>query len=110
MIDEFNQINFSDAEIFRMHTKKGDLHIELKDWQEKEISLVFKEVIGFEAFSPEGEDLSHGIATQKDPFIEHACKIANDNQEGVICFRFWSSWSNQPILTIAARDFEISSI
>jgi hypothetical protein len=110
MIDKFSQINFSDAEILKVQIKNGDLNITIKDWQEKEMMIVFREVVGFESFSPEGEDISHGSVNFEDKFIERACNIANDEAEGVACFKFWSSWSNESVLTIAARDFEIVSM
>ena len=104
-IEKFASLSFADAQIQAVHIRNGELCIQGKDWQEKDFVLVFTDFIGLEAFGIEGQDLGHGTATSTDEFISRACKLVDDESEGVICFSFYSAWADKPIMKVAARSF-----
>lgn len=107
LINSFAQIRFADGEVIRLFTEVGEIGVQYKDWQEQQFRLIFADVVGYEVFSIEGEELSHGTASLDDPFIERACLIAREDPQGLCCFALWSAWTNEVLMRIVARSYRV---
>ena len=105
-MQEFSRLHLADAEVVSLFAKAGDLEVVYRDWREQTFVLTFRDVVGFEAFGVEGEDLSHGTESAEDPFIAKAVEYARDSIEGLTSYVLWSA-SDQPILRVAAQRFTV---
>ena len=103
----FIRFRFADGHVLTWSVNTEEVRVHFTNWQEALFTLVFRDVVGIEALSIEGEDLSHGTADSTDPFIERACRVARDDTEGFLCFAFWSAWADEPLMRIVARNFSI---
>ena len=108
MRKSFALLHLADAQVLRLLAVTSDLKVVYRDWQEKLFLLTFNDLVGFEAFGVEGEDISHGTESTDDPFIEKAVEYARDSAEGVNSYVIWSASSDHPILRVAARNFEVT--
>ena len=102
----FKEIDFSDAKITKVFTNGENLAVNFDDWQEKQHTLTFMDVVGFQSFSPEGQELSNGVSDEKDSFIVAACEAAQeDSPDDFQFYRLISPWTEKSILTVVARSF-----
>ena len=102
----FADIELQDGQIEELRAASGSLWVTINDWKEEKVVLEFFDVVGIEAFSPIGEDLSHGTVEQTDAFIDTSCGRTGTARDEVLCFTFWSAWHDMPIMRIVARSFE----
>jgi hypothetical protein len=102
----FQKIEFGDGQILEIQATDAIVYLKLNDWKDEEIILKFTGVAGLEAFSPLGEDLSHGTVDQSSPFIDTVCANTGADRENVFCFSIWSAWRESPIIRLVATAFE----
>jgi hypothetical protein len=101
---DFTKIRFDDAEIVRVHAVEDQLHVIYRDWKEQQHTLIFECVAGYQWFSPEGKALSHGTIETRDPLIDLACEMADeDNVEGFKIFSFVSAWNEAKLLRVVGK-------
>lgn len=103
----FNRIFFTDGQVVQIKTYEGELHLQCIDWQGNPFNVIFCDVIGFEVFSIEGEDLSHGMVSATNQFIKRVSTIVQETSEGLWCFEIWSAWTDEPRMRVVARSFRI---
>ncbi|MGO4501420.1 MULTISPECIES: hypothetical protein [unclassified Dyella] len=102
---EFEKLRFDDAEISSVTLVGDELHVAYLNWREQESELVFRQVAGYQWFSPEGKALSHGTIEIEDPFLSLACDMADeDSVEGFKVFSFVSAWNDAKMLRIVAKE------
>ena len=101
MMNRLEEFNFSDSVIASIEGYSGDVIITIIDWQELRYQVVFKNVIGVEAYSPEGVEVSH-IAIQKNlsRIKEIAEIVEEDDVENISQFSFFSSWTDEVFINI----------
>jgi len=105
-VTDFPLIEFSDGQIRSLEWKDGNIVLVLQNWREQTSRIIFHDAVGFEAYSPLDEDLSHGTVDQEDPFIEQSCSCVEESSQNVWCFSIWSAWRETPLLRITAVGFE----
>jgi len=103
--EDFATVPLADAQVLELSLTE-DLCIRLKDWKEKEFTLIFEGVVGLELFGVVGEDLSHGTVDSTDPLIQRASLAIEEPVGGLWCFALWSAWSNKRVIRIVARDYK----
>lgn len=108
-MEDFSRLHFADAEVVSLLAESRDLQVVYRDWQKKTFTLTFTEVLGFEAFGVEGEDLSHGTESVEDPFLHRVGQHSRDSVVGSRCYVLWSASSDLPILRVVAKDFTVES-
>jgi len=106
-VQEFAKLPFADGKVLRLSLDGGEICAHCLDWQNRAFCVRFSDVIGYEVFSIEGEDLSHGTVNSTDPFIKRASKVAQDDEEGLWCFAVWSAWSDEALMRVVARGFRV---
>jgi len=101
------KISYSDATLDTIERVGNDLVVHITDWQEKTIELIFKNLIGIHAYSPEGQEISELSITENTPEITHALNAAQEEISTPIKkFSFISSWTGLSPLTIYATSLE----
>ncbi|MFL1406236.1 hypothetical protein ACJO2E_12915 [Marinobacter sp. M1N3S26] len=101
-----NEINLSDSTIETMRVESDSIIINIEDWQAIQHTLTFNDVVGLQCFSPEGQEISHGLSNNQDSFISIACEAAQeDDAQAFQCYRLISPWTEKSILTVVARSF-----
>jgi len=106
-MSNFESIRFDDAEISTIAMVGSDIHVSYKDWREDDHLLVFKRVVGYQWFSPEGRALSHGTVEVDDDFLRLACDMAEEGTtDGLKVFSFVAAWDDLIVLRIVAADVE----
>jgi hypothetical protein len=106
-IEDFTKLALSDGQISQLRIFQDKLFLDCLDWKSKVLTLIFNDVIGVEVFNIVGEDLSHGTVSSADSFINRSCAIAKENMEELWCFSIYSIWSEESILRIVARSFDL---
>lgn len=107
---DFAKCRLADAEITDVVVVGDELHVAYRDWREQKCVLMFKDVAGYQWFSPEGKPLSHGSVELDDPFLNLACDMADEGHaEDFKVFSFISVWSEAKILRVVAKGVELSS-
>jgi hypothetical protein len=100
---DFEKCELSDAEILSVEVVGTKLIVKYKSWDEKCRSIIFEDLVGYQWFSPEGQDLSHGTIDLEDTFLKLACQMANvGNAEEYKIFSFVSAWNDAKILRVVA--------
>jgi len=105
----FESARFDDAEITNVIAVGNELHVAYNDWKERPFVLKFKNVLGYQCFSPEGRALSHGTVEIDDPFLQLAHQSAEEdtNREFKV-FSFTSAWGGARIVRVVATDVEVA--
>src|SRR4051794_9458892 len=104
MADELSSISLADATITRVDA--GDaatVRVDVRDWREAAVRLVFHDLIGVEALGAVGAELSGAGAVEGDPFLDRSCAAAGESPAGFRCFAFNSAWDDAPVLKIVAK-------
>ncbi|MGH8036111.1 MAG: hypothetical protein ACREPD_00065 [Stenotrophomonas sp.] len=105
---DFNNVRLADAVIRSVVSTGNELRVIYVDWREVEQGLTFRDLAGYQSFSPEGKDLSHGNRVEMDPFIAFACQAAEEEEvEGFRAYSFIAACSGAVILKIVAKDVVI---
>lgn len=105
--ESFAALPFADSQVLDLASTVGELAVTCTDWQEQVFVITFTEVIGYEGFGIEGEDLSHGTVSASDPLIARASHVAHVDPHGLWCFAFWSAWHDQALLRVVARQYHV---
>jgi hypothetical protein len=104
-MNSFDSIDFSDAQVFKIEIKGNKLLIKFNDWQQTIREIEFNDVIAYEAFSIEGEELSHGVCEKTDDFLTKAINILEEDSGEFLSYSLVSAWSNKKVLTVIAKSF-----
>jgi len=103
---DFDHINFADSQVNKLlRTDEGDLIIQYSDWQENKKRITFRDVIGYEVFGLEGEELSHGQVYTENDLIKKACSIAEEDINEYKCYSLVSAWSDAAVFSVVAKAF-----
>lgn len=103
MSKDVSDIKLADGKIVSIKGYSGDVKVLCLDFQSDPVELVFSEVIGLLAYSPEQVDLSHITSSTESPIISEALKASEEDSCDHVCYDFISAWSGLPILRIIAR-------
>lgn len=101
----FDKIRFADSQVAKLSYEDTSVTVYYKDWQENTHTLIFSEVLWFEALYLIGQDLSHGLELREHPLIEEMCRRVGELPRGRILYALVSASDNQ-ILTVIAKHFE----
>ena len=102
-----SELNVSDGQITEFTVQSDVATVVLKDWQEATHTLVFKDVIGVEAYSPECVDLCHIKVSTESEKVRKVCSIVEADENEITEYSFISAWSDLPILSIFGESAEI---
>lgn len=98
-----------DGRIGEISLVKGTLYVHFETDDEKDLTLVFTDVVGVEMFNIQNTELSKWTVSLNDPFIERARKLSEKHTEDLVCYAFWSPWLKEPMMRILASNFEIKT-
>ncbi len=101
------ELNVSDGQITEFSIQSDVVTVVLKDWQEKIHKIIFKNVIGIEAYSPENVDLCHITVILDSERLRKICSIVEEDENEITEYSFISAWNDLPILTIFGEVLEI---
>ena len=100
----FEQHRLADAEIISVAADGDTVHVAYRDWQEKTCLLEFSGVVGYQSFSPEGRQLSHGLVEMDEPLIAFSCLTAEEDcLDGFKVFSFVEAWQGAKVLRLVAK-------
>ena len=105
-----SELDISDGQITEFTVQSDTVTILLKDWQEKTYKIIFKDVIGVEAYSPENIDLCHIDVKSSSKALQKVCLLVREDENEITKYSkysFFSAWSEFPILIIFGMDVEI---
>lgn len=102
-----SELNVSDGQITELSIKADVATVVLKDWKEQTHTIVFKNVIGVEAYSPESVDLCHIKVTSESERLRKVCSIVEEDEDDITEYSFISAWNDLPILTVFCDSLEI---
>jgi hypothetical protein len=105
MEQSFTDYRLDDATITMLTMHDADVRLTVRDWKDEIHTLVFEDVLGVETMGFLDSDLSHGEELSDDGFLNRCCQIHEESSGEFRCFRFYSAWSDTPILRIVARRF-----
>jgi hypothetical protein len=108
IIEEFKNLKIADGRVIEVQYLRYQLHIICLNWQERELRLTFDGVVGVEFFDLLDEDLSHISVDQKDTFIQRVHQTSQDETEELLCFSFWSAWSDEPLMRVVANEVAVT--
>ncbi|RCJ26490.1 hypothetical protein A6S26_13870 [Nostoc sp. ATCC 43529] len=98
-----------DGKIGEISLVNGKLYLSFQTDDEKDLTLVFRDVAGVEMFNIQNAELSKWTVSLNDPFTERAKKLSEKHTEKLVCYAFWSPWLEEPVMRILASDFEIKT-
>lgn len=104
---KISSLNISDGHIVELQISSELVRVIIKDWKEITHTLVFKNVIGIEAYSPENIDLSHIKVIHQSDAIKKVCSLVEESELEISEYSFISVWNEFPILNIFSEDLEI---
>ncbi|MBD2616202.1 hypothetical protein H6G94_34000 [Nostoc punctiforme FACHB-252] len=96
-----------DGKIGEISLVNGTLYVHFKTDDEKDLTLVFKDVAGVEMFNIQNAELNKWTVSFNDPFRERVRKLSEKHTENLVCYAFWSPWLQEPLMRILASDFQI---
>ena len=100
-------IEYADGQILSYSAQGGSLTLILKDWQEKERTLIFKGVSGLCDLGVIGFDLSHCKVSNKGIFTQKLKNIHEDKEEYYSLDLWIADYDEEPLFTVAFQAFEI---
>ncbi len=103
----FDEQRLADGSITKLCMENAKVSVSMRNWREEEEVFVFNDPIGIETYGCINASLSHGTETADDPFLVRSCIVCEDNPKDFRCFSFFSAWSDDPIIKIIARSFEL---
>jgi hypothetical protein len=96
-----------DGKIGEISLVNGTLYVHFQTDDEKDLTLVFKDVAGVEIFNIQNAELNKWTVSFNDPFRERVRKLSEKHTENLVCYAFWSPWLEEPLMRILASDFQI---
>ena len=104
-----SELDISDGQITEFTVQSDTVTILLKDWQEKTYKIIFKDVIGVEAYSPENNDLCHiAVTSNLKDWPKFLIEEEDENEiKKHSKYSFFSVWYDFSILNIFGKDVEI---
>jgi hypothetical protein len=103
----FDKQRLADGSITKLCMENAKVIVSVRNWREEEEAFVFNDPIGLETYGGVNASLSHGTETIDDPFLVQSCIVCEENPKDFRCFSFFSAWSDNPIIKIVARSFEL---
>ncbi|ALX96332.1 hypothetical protein KGP17_20070 [Serratia sp. JSRIV001] len=98
-----SKINISDNILKKITSNTdGSVDVYVLDWQERENTLHFNDVSALLSFNSIGCELSHLEESSNDDFKHESQKYTDEDLSEMICFNFFSAWSNNAVLKILA--------
>jgi hypothetical protein len=98
-----SKINISDNTLKKITSNTdGSVDVYVLDWQEREKTIHFKDVSALLSFNSIGCELSHIEESSNDDFKHESQKYTDEDLSEMICFNFFSAWSNNAVLKILA--------
>ena len=107
---DITDLSIADGEIKSLSSTAGRLVVELSDWQEKVWKITFCNVVAFESFSVEGEDLLEVRIHDSDEFLDRVCDREKDVLVSYRCISFYSGWDDTVLLKVIADSWDVQSI
>ncbi|MDZ8189345.1 MAG: hypothetical protein RMX96_31475 [Nostoc sp. ChiSLP02] len=107
--EKLESFHLTDGQIGEISLINGTLYVRFQTDDEKDLTLVFKDVAGVEMFNIQNVEVSKWTVSLNDPFIERSRKLSEKHTENLVCYAFWSPWLEEPLMRILAGDFEIKS-
>jgi hypothetical protein len=93
-----------DATIVGIEVLADSVKVILRDWRERQLLLVFSDVLAFQAISPLNEDLDCGLVEKDDELlIQAGSAIKEVDVQAYRTFSFISAWTGVKILKIVAK-------
>lgn len=80
----------------------GSVDVYVLDWHEIEKIFHFNDVSALLSFNSIGCELSHIEESNNDDFKNESQKYTDEDLSEMICFKFFSAWSNTVVLKILA--------
>lgn len=106
----FEEHRLADAEIISVAPDGEKVHVAYRDWQEKRCLLEFSGVVGYQSFSPEGRQLSHGMVETDGPFVAFSCLTAEEDcLDGFKVFSFVEARQGAKVLRLVAKRVSVVS-
>jgi hypothetical protein len=106
---EFEKCSFADGQIVSIARSGDGLLVTWRDYQEQVFALRFEDAIGYQAFGPVYEDLSHSTVETDDPLITLASQTTEESPEGFQVYSFVSAWTDTKVLRIIARGVTVEA-
>ena len=103
----FRDYRLDDATITKLTIEKGVVRLLVRNWRDENDVLIFGDVVGVESMSFINTDLSHGLESESDDFLDRCCTVGEEAASEYRCFLFFSAWQETPILKIVARSFAV---
>ncbi|MCP4537141.1 MAG: hypothetical protein GY832_08330 [Chloroflexi bacterium] len=105
-----DELQIADGQIVEIHSTREVLVVAFCDWQEQKWQLLFSNVVGIEAFSPEGEDLA-GVEIEEDnELTRKAWEVTAEDDSVLRCYIFTSAWSGNPVLRVVATVCQVKQL
>ena len=102
-----NEIHIADAQIESFSYSGGRLKVAVQT-DGSRFEIVFVNVLGMKAVSPEGQDLSHLAEHTESSYLSKTCEAAEEPSNGYKEYVVISAWTDQPLLTVVALDVQLS--
>ncbi|MGO1298560.1 MAG: hypothetical protein ACTMIA_14820 [Vibrio sp.] len=104
-----SELNVSDGQIIEFTIAADVATIVLKDWKDQVYTLVFNNIVGVEAYSPEFVDLCHIKETTDSEQLRKLRSIIEADEDEITEYSFISAWNDLSILSIFGESVEIKS-
>jgi len=103
-----SELNVSDGQVTELTVQAGVVKVVLKDWQDNSHTLIFRDVVGVESYSPESVDLCHIKVSTDSERVRKVCSIVEADENEITEYSFISARSDLPILSIFSEAVEIT--
>lgn len=102
---KIREIIVADGQIEAFSYRGNFLTVSVKT-DEGSIDVIFHDVLGMKALSPDGQDLSHLAENCASSFLYEVCVAAEEPVDGFKEFSFISAWTNEPLIIVVANDVQ----
>ncbi len=99
-----DDLEVSDGHIYEIFSSERKFYVMFQDWQKKKWTIEFVNVIGYEAYSAEGEELDSIEIESNNSFIDKSIEITEEEGPFWKCYSFISAWTEKTILRIVAKN------
>ena len=102
------ELNVTDGQIIEFSVQSDVVTVQLEDWQAQGYTVIFKGVVGLEAYSPQGVDLCHIKVLSESEQINKVCAIVQEDGHQFNQYVFIGAWGDQAVLSLVCEDVEVS--
>ena len=103
-----NELTLSDGEVLELISKPGRVRLIFRSWDEKLWNIMFEDVVAFECFGAEGEDLDGLIIDESNDFKSRATmRLCDENLSDHRAYEFVSAWSGVVVLSVIAKSVRV---